>query len=121
MNETAKVVAPTESARPMNPHQHITYVLFMGQPHHYPTHTAASEDADRIKLLAGQKPRLIRSLNVSKHDIPKYEATHEAFLLLDRCRRFAEQQGAKDLAGEIAILLGRVSEGPSKRHGDLES
>ena len=72
----------------MRREQRITYLLVNPPIHHYPTYVAAVAGRDALVEAKGVRPRVIRSLNCAREEIPTFEMASEVAILLRKCRGF---------------------------------
>ena len=105
--------------------QRVTYILVTGKPHHYPLYTEAFRDRENIAHATGVKPKLIRSLNVSREEVEAFEVALDSIGLLRKCERFLfalkETPGATKLSMEIRKHIDRaIPRVGAKAHGDVE-
>lgn len=102
----------------------ITYVLVTGKPFHYRTHMQASIDRGKIFEATGQKPRLMRSLNVSKQEVQHFQPAPEMLALLRRCQRYLchpEESIRFDLLKDVNVVIAEATSTASLGvHGGVE-
>ena len=124
MIETAVAVAPMTEFDEAKQPRRITYILVMGKSHHYRTHFQASTDRAAILKATGQSPKIVRSLNVSKQEVPHFQPAPEMLNLLRRCQKFLchPKEGDRlDLLADVTAIINEATRAPPVgAHGSVE-